>query len=188
MPWAAGKKQLTRALAIAVATWAKSLPWLQVARQFQCSWGTVAAAVAYVVAFGLARKDLSDITQIGVDEISRQKGHVYLTNVYDLKTGTLIWSGEGRTRETLAAFFDFFGKERTANLIGICCDMWPVIHRHDPDQGTSGNVGVRQVPHCSATDGSRGQGQTTRKLPRRIKSTRESLPAPATSGSRTRGT
>lgn len=125
MPWAAGKKQLTRALAIAIATWAKSLPWLQVARQFQCSWGTVAAAVAYVVAFGLTRRDLSNITHIGVDEISRQKGHVYLTNVYDLKTGTLIWSGEGRTRETLHAFFDFFGKERTANLIGICCDMWP---------------------------------------------------------------
>jgi hypothetical protein len=40
---------------------------------------------------------------------------VYLTNVYDLRTGTLIWSGEGRTRETLAAFFDFFGSERTAN-------------------------------------------------------------------------
>lgn len=125
MPWAAGKKQLTRALAIAVATWAKSLPWLQVARHFQCSWGTVASAVAYVVAFGLARRDLSQITHIGVDEISRQRGHVYLTNVYDLKTGTLIWSGEGRTRETLHAFFDFFGKERTANLIGICCDMWP---------------------------------------------------------------
>lgn len=85
----------------------------------------VAAAVAYVVAFGLARRDLSDVTHIGIDEISRQKGHVYLTNVYDLKTGTLIWSGEGRNRETLAAFFDFFGKERTANLIGICCDMWP---------------------------------------------------------------
>lgn len=125
MPWAAGKKRLTRAFAVAIATWAKSLPWQQVARQFQCSWGTVAAAVAYVVAFGLARRDLSDVTHIGIDEISRQKGHVYLTNVYDLKTGTLIWSGEGRTRETLAAFFGFFGKERTAKLIGICCDMWP---------------------------------------------------------------
>jgi len=106
-----------RALAIAVATWAKSLPWLQVARHFQCSWGRVAASVAYVVAFGLARRDLSDIIHIGIGEISRRKGHVYLTNVYDLKTGTLIWSGEGRTKETLNAFFDFFGKERTANLI-----------------------------------------------------------------------
>jgi transposase len=75
MPWAAGKKRLTKAFAVALATWAKALPWLQVARQFQCSWGTVAAAVAYVVAFGLARRDLSGITHIGNDEISRQKGH-----------------------------------------------------------------------------------------------------------------
>jgi transposase len=125
MSWAAGKKRLTRAFAVAIATWAKSLPWQQVARQFQCSWGTVAAAVAYVVDFGLARRDLSCITHIGIDEISRQKGHVYLTNVYDLKTGTLIWSGEGRTKDTLAAFFEFFGPERTAKLVGICCDMWP---------------------------------------------------------------
>ncbi len=124
MPWAAGKKRLTKAFAVTIASWAKLLPWLQVARLFTCSWCTVAAAVDYVVAFGLARRDLSSITHIGIDEISRQKGHVYLTNVYDLSTGTLIWSGEGRTKETLAAFFDFFGPERTARLDGICCDMW----------------------------------------------------------------
>jgi transposase len=125
MSWAAGKKRLTRAFAVVIATWAKSLPWQQVARQFHCSWGTVAAAVAYVVDFGMARRDLSSITHIGIDEISRQKGHVYLTNAYDLRTGTLIWSGEGRTKDTLAAFFEFFGPERTSKLVGICCDMWP---------------------------------------------------------------
>jgi hypothetical protein len=27
MPWAAGKKRLTKAFAVAIATWAKSLPW-----------------------------------------------------------------------------------------------------------------------------------------------------------------
>ena len=97
MPWAAGKKRLTKALAVTIATWARQLTWQQVARLFGCSWGTVASAVAYVVAFGLARRDLSGVTHIGIDEISRQKGHVYLTNVYDLKTGTLIWSTEGRS-------------------------------------------------------------------------------------------
>jgi transposase len=125
MPWAVGKRRLTKALAVAIATWARVLPWLQVARQFHCSWSTVAAAVAYVVAFGLARRDLDCVTHIGIDEISRQKGHVYLTNVYDLRTGTLLWSGEGRTKETLSAFFEDFGPERTARLVGICCDMWP---------------------------------------------------------------
>lgn len=125
MPWAAGKRRLTKAFAVTIATWAKLLPWLQVARLFGCSWCTVAASVTYVVAFGLARRDLSCITHIGIDEISRQKGHVYLTNVYNLRTGSLIWSGEGRTKDTLTAFFEFFGSERTAKLVGICCDMWP---------------------------------------------------------------
>ena len=127
MPWAAGKRRLTKALAVTIATWARQLTWQQVARLFGCSWGMVASAVAYVVDFGLSRRDLSEVTHIGIDEISRQKGHVYLTNVYDLKTGTLIWSGEGRSIESLEAFFSFFGPERTRQLIGICCDMWPAF-------------------------------------------------------------
>lgn len=127
MPWAAGKRRLTKALAVTIATWARQLTWQQVARLFGCSWGTVASAVSYVVDFGLSRRDLSEVTHIGIDEISRQKGHVYLTNVYDLKTGTLIWSGEGRSIESLEAFFSFFGPERTKQLIGICCDMWPAF-------------------------------------------------------------
>jgi transposase len=127
MPWAAGKRRLTKALAVTIATWARHLTWQQVARLFGCSWGTVASAVAYVVDFGLARRDLSEVTHIGIDEISRQKGHVYLTNVYDLKTGTLIWSTEGRSTDSLDSFFTFFGPERTGKLKGICCDMWPAF-------------------------------------------------------------
>jgi transposase len=127
MPWAAGKKRLTKALAVTIATWARQLTLQQVARQFGCSWGTVASAVAYVVAFGLARRDLSGVTHIGIDEISRQKGHIYLTNVYDLKNGTLLWSAEGRSTDSLDSFFSFFGQERTEKLKGICCDMWPAF-------------------------------------------------------------
>jgi transposase len=85
------------------------LPWLEVARLFGCSWGTVAASVDFVVNYGLKNRDLSGITHIGIDEISRRKGHKYITNVYDLKTKKLIWSGRGRTEETLRGFFDFFG-------------------------------------------------------------------------------
>jgi len=127
MPWAAGKRRLTKALAVTIATWARQLTWQQVARLFGCSWGTVASAVAYVVDFGLIRRDLSEVTHIGIDEISRQKGHVYLTNVYDLQTGTLIWSAEGRSTDSLDSFFTFFGPERTGKLKGICCDMWPAF-------------------------------------------------------------
>jgi transposase len=127
IPWSAGKRRFTKALAITIATWARQLTWHQVSLLFGCSWGTVAAAVDYAVSYGLARRDLSEITHIGIDEISRQKGHIYLTNVYNLKTGTLIWSAEGRSTESLDAFFTFFGEERTKQLKGICCDMWPAF-------------------------------------------------------------
>jgi transposase len=127
IPWAAGKRRFTKALAVTIAIWARQLTWHQVSLLFGCSWGTVAAAVDYAVSYGLARRDLSEVTHIGIDEISRQKGHVYLTNVYNLKTGTLIWSNEGRSTESLDAFFTFFGEERTKQLKGICCDMWPAF-------------------------------------------------------------
>ncbi|MHB1270922.1 MAG: ISL3 family transposase [Thermoleophilia bacterium] len=89
-----------------------------------CAWSTVAAAVDEAMAFGLAQRDLSGVTHIGIDEISRKRGHVYVTNAYDLKTSRLLWSGEGRAKETLGAFFDCFGEEGTARLEGVCCDMW----------------------------------------------------------------
>ena len=124
IPWAAGKRRLTNAFACYLATWARLLPWLEVARLFRCSWGTVAASVDFVVKYGLENRDLSGITHIGIDEISRRKGHKYITNVYDLKTKRLIWSGRGRTEETLREFFDFFGKNRAKQIQGVCCDMW----------------------------------------------------------------
>jgi transposase len=124
MPWVSGKQRMTRALMLTLAIWTRVLPWKQVARLFRCAWGTVASAVEEAVAYGLANRDLEGLTHIGIDEISRKRGHVYVTNVYDLRSKRLVWSGEGRSKETLAAFFAFLGPEKTAALQGICCDMW----------------------------------------------------------------
>ena len=51
LPWVSGKQQMTRALMVVLATWARTLPWQQVARLFRCSWGTVATAVEEAVAY-----------------------------------------------------------------------------------------------------------------------------------------
>lgn len=137
IPWAAGKRRLTDAFAYYLANWARLLPWIEVARLYQCSWGTVAAAVDFVVTYGLEHRNLSGITHIGIDEIARRKGHKYLTNVYDLKTKKLIWSGEGRSQQTLRQFFEYIGPDIAKSLQGICCDMWmpyiKVIEEKAPD-------------------------------------------------------
>ena len=82
------------------------------------------AAVDEAMVYGMTHQDLSEVTHIGIDEITRKRGYVYVTNVYDLKRRRLLWSGEGRARETLEGFFDWFDEERTAQLEGVCCDMW----------------------------------------------------------------
>ena len=124
MPWVNGKQRMTRALMVTLAIWTRVLPWKQVAQLFRCTWGTVATAVEEAVAYGLANRDLEGLTHIGIDEISRKRGHVYVTNVYDLRSKRLVWSGEEPSKETLEAFFEFLGPEKTAALDGICCDMW----------------------------------------------------------------
>jgi transposase len=103
---------------------ARLLAWDVIAQLFQLSWQTVATAVRNAVQYGLENRETDTVRYLGIDEISYRKGHHYLTNVYDLEGGRLLWSGEGRCEETLRAFFTSWGKERTRQIQSICCDMW----------------------------------------------------------------
>ena len=126
VPWGDGKHEQTKTHMQFLAHWAKKLSWKEVAESFQTSWPKVFYAVQYVVAWGLANRDLSGITAIGVDEIQWHKGHKYLTLVYQINEGCirLLWIGKDRSAKTLLRFFHFFGKERSRELRYICSDMW----------------------------------------------------------------
>lgn len=126
LPWALGKRRLTQAYAWFLARWAKRLSWKEVAEAFRMSWEAVFRSVEMAVAWGRAHQDLSGVESIGVDEIQWQRGHRYLTLVYQIDSGCkrLLWVGERRTVRTLLKFFRWFGRERSAALRFICSDMW----------------------------------------------------------------
>lgn len=124
IPWTQGKSPISLPLSVVLAIWAKMLAWEVVAQLFGFHWNTVRKAIKDVVDYGLENRDLDDLLYIGVDEISRKKGHVYHTQVYDLIKRRLLWSGEDRTSETLEAFFDELNKERCEQIEAVCCDMW----------------------------------------------------------------
>jgi transposase len=86
----------------------------------------VFTAVAMTVAWGRERRDLSGITAIGVDEIHWSTKQGFMTLVYQIDNHCkrLLWCGEKRTLETITAFFDWFGNERSANLKFVCIHMW----------------------------------------------------------------
>ena len=127
VPWAVGKQTLTRSYMQFLATWARRVSWLEVARFFHTSWEQVFRSVRWVVEWGLAHRELTGIQSLGIDEVLFQRGHRYLTVVYqiDLHCKRLLWVGRERTTKTLLGFFRFFGKERSAQLRFICSDLWP---------------------------------------------------------------
>jgi len=124
IPWTQGKSPLSLPLSVVLATWSKLVAWKVVGQLFGFHWNTVRKAVKNVVDYGLANRDLGNLIYIGIDEISRKRGHVYHTQVYDLIEKRLLWSGEDRTSETLEAFFDYLGQERCECIEAVCCDMW----------------------------------------------------------------
>ncbi|MBR9978944.1 MAG: transposase [Bacteroidetes bacterium] len=102
---------------------AKLLPIETVVGLFGVSWSTVYSAAAQAVKYGLDRRQIGTALHIGIDEISRRKGHKYLTQVYDLDTRTLLWSGKDRTEDTLRSFFEAYPAQ-VETVTAVCCDMW----------------------------------------------------------------
>jgi transposase len=126
VPWAEGKHTLTKTYMHFLANWAKKLSWKETAVSFRSTWEKVFHSVEWAVQWGLAHRDLSNVDSIGVDEVLWQRGHKYLTVVYQIDTECrrLLWVGKDRTIKTLLRFFRSFGKERSEQLLFICSDMW----------------------------------------------------------------
>ncbi len=126
LPWVAGKRRLTDTYAWFLAGWAKRLSWKEVAVSFRTSWDHVFCSVERAVSWGRAHQDLSGVEAIGIDEIAWQRGHRYLTLVYQIDghNKRLLWIGEKRTVKSLLRFFRWFGRERNQALKFVCSDRW----------------------------------------------------------------
>lgn len=125
IPWCDGKNRLTITYRWFLAAWAKRLSWREVALVFRTSWQSVFRAVQHAVFWGIVHADWKNVTAIGIDEIQWQRGHRYLTLVYQIDEGCkrLLWIGGDRTKQTLERFFRLFGQQ-AQRLKFVCSDMW----------------------------------------------------------------
>ena len=121
VPWGEGKCQQTHEYYWFLARWARRLSWSETARIFGSSWNTVYRAVRHVVAWGLVHRELRGVEAIGVDEIQYQRGHKYLTVVYQIQEGCrrLLWVGRERTEKSLERFFDLLREEIAAGSLRV---------------------------------------------------------------------
>lgn len=127
VPWATGKHRHTDDLRIFLAQWARLLSWKDCARMFHAKWDSVFRSVQWVVQYGLAHRDMSGITAIGVDEVSYTKGHHYMTLVYQINDGARRLLGVIRDRDEAGLrnwLEQNFNDAQRGFIQYVCSDMW----------------------------------------------------------------
>ncbi len=126
VPWSDGKNRLTTTYRWFLASWARRLSWGEVGSIFRTSWDSVCRAVEHAVEWGLAHRDLSQVTAVGIDEVAWQRGHTYMTLLYDIGSGSkrLLAVAEHRTEASLRSCLDGLGQEFCPRVKFVCSDMW----------------------------------------------------------------
>ncbi len=71
----------------------------------------------------LAPEKLVNLVHIGVDEVARAKGHDYMTVLYDLVSGHLIWVEHGRKSSVLISFFEQLSTTTREGIKAVSMDM-----------------------------------------------------------------
>ena len=129
MPWNEGKRPYTKAMMIFLCQWARRLSWREVATVFGVSWDAVYRSVTWIVEWGLARRELTGITAIGIDELHIHKGKKadnFATVIYqvDEHYKRLLWIGKRRSARALLGGLKTLGMEKLASVRVVVSDMW----------------------------------------------------------------
>ncbi|MCX7124278.1 MAG: ISL3 family transposase [Gammaproteobacteria bacterium] len=71
----------------------------------------------------LIPEELTDLKYLGVDEVARAKGHDYMTLVYDLGSGQLVWVHAGRKAEVFSRFLKALPNTTKQGILAVAMDM-----------------------------------------------------------------
>ena len=108
-----------------------------IAAELHLGWDSVKELDKQYLRAQLARAGTPGPKVIGIDEISIRKGHTYRIVVSDLMRGRPIWfGGEDRSEASMAKFYEWLGKKKSARIRLALMDMWKPFRnataRHAP--------------------------------------------------------
>jgi len=97
-----------------------------VAKRMALDWETVKDAEVRYIRGLLRKRNLDDVTRIGIDEVSYKKGHKYLTLVTDLDGRRVIYATHGNDGRAIGRFLTWLGPKRCRRIKVVVTDI------HDP--------------------------------------------------------
>jgi transposase len=107
-----------------------------VADHLQVGWDRIKALFKRRLESQFGQPKLKHVTRLAIDEISIGHGHHYLTVVLDLKSGAVLFVGEGKGADALIPFWKRL-KHAHAKIEAVATDMSPAytfaVHEHLPN-------------------------------------------------------
>jgi transposase len=122
--FASRRRSYTRAFARYALDLSRHMTIKDVARHLGVSWDLIKDIQKQRLLRRFARPKLYKLKQIAIDEISIGKGHRYLTVVLDLKSGAVVFVGDGKGAEALEPFWARL-KRQKVRLQAVATDMSP---------------------------------------------------------------
>ena len=123
VPWARHDTAFSRAFEDVVVHDAVRSNKTSAAARYGLTWRAVDAMCDRLLDEAMGRVDLLDgLVAVAIDEVKAKKGQRYLTVVSEPFTGRVVWVTEGRSKATVAEFFDALGAERAAELEIVTAD------------------------------------------------------------------
>ena len=116
------KKSYTRSFARYALELLKFSTINDVSRHLHISWDTIKEIQKDHLLKHFSKPNLSDLTQIAIDEISIGRKHKYLTIVLDLKTGAIVFIGDGKGADSLVPFWKKLHRAKS-QIEAVAIDM-----------------------------------------------------------------
>jgi transposase len=103
--FAAPKKHYTRAFERYALELSRHMTIKDVAEHLNVSWDTIKEIQAQNLQRRFGKPKLRKLKEIAIDEIAIAKGHQYVTVVLDLRTGAVVFVGDGKGADALEPFW-----------------------------------------------------------------------------------
>jgi transposase len=124
VPWSdEADSRYTRDFEQHVAYLAQRCDKTSITTMFRIAWRSVGRIIERVVRRMRPQNPLTGLKYIGVDELSYRKQHHYVTLVTDQLGHKIVWGKEGKSAESLMAFFEDLGEEGRKGIEVVTMDM-----------------------------------------------------------------
>ena len=116
------RRWYTRAFERFALTLTRMMTMLDVANLLGIGWDGVKGIFKRHLHRRFARPRLSELKYIAIDEISVRKGHKYVTLVMDIKSGAVVFVGDGKGADALVPFWKRL-KRSKAKIKAVATDL-----------------------------------------------------------------